>query len=74
MTTRPTRLFTLRLWQVVQADDPSVLEWRGKVQALPGGEATYFRGWAGLIQRLEELLEGGGMEIADASNFEGGEQ
>lgn len=56
MTTRPARLFTLRLWQAAHTDDPAVLEWRGKVQALPGGEAHYFRGWSGLIERLETLL------------------
>jgi hypothetical protein len=56
MTTQPTRLFTLRLWQAAQADDPSALEWRGKVQALPEGEAYYFREWTGLIERLETML------------------
>ena len=53
-TTRPTRLFTLRLWQERISTEQS--EWRGKVQALPDGEAFYFRDWPGLIRRLEALL------------------
>lgn len=53
---RRTRLFTLRLWQSAADDEPTTLEWRGKVQALPEGDAYYFRDWAGLIGRLEALL------------------
>lgn len=53
-TTRPTRLFTLRIWQERISTEQS--EWRGKVQALPEGEAYYFRDWPGLIRRLEALL------------------
>jgi hypothetical protein len=52
--TRATRLFTLRMWQE-EADDEHV-EWRGKVQALPEGEAYYFRDWSRLIARLEAML------------------
>jgi len=63
MITQPTRLFTLRLWQAAQTDDSDVLEWRGKVQALPDGEAYYFRGWAGLIDRLEALLASSQIEV-----------
>jgi hypothetical protein len=72
MTTQPTRLFTLRLWQAVQADDPSVLEWRGKVQALPEGEAYYFRRWPGLIERLEALLASSQVEVTNSETQEGG--
>lgn len=53
-TTRPTRLFTLRIWQ--ERIDTEHSEWRGKVQALPEGDAYYFRDWPGLIRRLEALL------------------
>ena len=53
-TTRPTHLFTLRLWQEPISTEAS--EWRGKVQALPDGDAYYFRDWPGLIRRLEALL------------------
>lgn len=55
--TRPARLFTLRLWQ--EEIDAGQDEWRGKVQALPEGEAYYFRGWQGLIGRLDVLLASG---------------
>lgn len=51
-----TRLFTLRMWQTAQADDQAALEWRGKVQSLPDGEAYYFRNWPGLIRHLETML------------------
>lgn len=53
-TPKTLRFFTLRLWQ--EADDVGQDEWRGKVQALPDGEAWYFSGWPGLIGRLEALL------------------
>lgn len=54
--THQSRLFTVRLWQSATDDEPTALEWRGKVQALPEGDAYYFRDWAGLIRRLEALL------------------
>ena len=56
--TQPPRLFTLRLWQAVSPDHPTALEWRGKVQSLPDGEAYYFRNWPGMIQYLEMMLGG----------------
>lgn len=59
-TTRPTRLFTLRLWQERISAEQS--EWRGKVQALPEGEAYYFRDWPGLIRQLEAMLAAGNAE------------
>jgi hypothetical protein len=52
--TRVTRLFTLRMWQEEAGEGQT--EWRGKVQALPDGEAYYFRDWSGLIGRLEVML------------------
>ena len=55
--TQTPRLFTLRLWQAASPDDQAALEWRGKVQALPEGEAYYFRSWPGLIGRLEAMLK-----------------
>jgi hypothetical protein len=51
-----SRLFTLRLWQATPEDDPAALEWRGKVQSLPDGEAYYFRDWPGLIRHVETML------------------
>ena len=53
-----TFLFTLRIWAEPQEGDR--VEWRGKLQPLPEGEAHYFRGWPALIQRLEAILEAGG--------------
>lgn len=52
--TRPTRLFTLRLWQEHVSAEQS--EWRGKVQALPEGDVHYFRDWPGLVRQLEAML------------------
>jgi len=52
--TRTTRLFTVRLWREDAGDGHA--EWRGKVQALPEGEAYYFRDWSALIRRLEVML------------------
>lgn len=54
-TSRTTRLFTLRLWQEETGDGQA--EWRGRVQALPEGEAYYFRAWSGLVERLEVMLK-----------------
>lgn len=51
-------LFTLRIWAV--SLDGNQVEWRGKLQALPDGEAYFFRGWQGLISRLEAMLGSGG--------------
>ena len=54
---RETRLFTLRMWQEETGDGQ--LEWRGKVQALPEGEAYYFHDWPGLIAHVEAMLDAG---------------
>lgn len=54
---RTTRLFTVRIWRAETGDGQS--EWRGKVQALPGGEAYYFRDWPGLSAHLEAMLSAG---------------
>jgi hypothetical protein len=52
-----TILFTLRIWaKPIEGDHQ---EWRGKLQALPGGEAYYFQGWAALLERLDTLLATG---------------
>jgi hypothetical protein len=61
--TRATRLFTLRMWQEEAGDDQ--FEWRGKVQALPEGEAYYFRDWSGLITHLQTMLDAGRAEQPD---------
>ena len=69
--TRETRLFTLRMWQEETGDGQ--LEWRGKVQALPEGEAYYFRDWPGLIAHVEAMLDAGRAEMTDAEPYEGDE-
>ncbi len=64
--TRMTRLFTLRMWQEEAGEGQT--EWRGKVQALPDGEAYYFRDWPGLIRRLEAMLPTGQSEISHSAS------
>lgn len=56
-TPRASRLFTLRMWQ--EEADGEQAEWRGKVQALPEGEAYYFRDWSGLVGHLDAMLAAG---------------
>jgi hypothetical protein len=46
--------FLLNVWQ--EEVRPEQVEWRGKLQHLPSGEAHYFRDWPKLIDRLEALL------------------
>jgi hypothetical protein len=65
--TQAPRLFTLRLWRAAAPDDPAALEWRGKVQSLPDGEAYYFRNWPGMIRYLEMML---GAESTPSANPE----
>lgn len=50
----PTHLFTLRLWQ--ESVGEGQREWRGRVQALPQGEAHYFRDWQMLVSQLQIML------------------
>jgi hypothetical protein len=51
------------MWQEEAGDDQ--FEWRGKVQALPEGEAYYFRDWSGLIAHLQAMLDAGRAEQPD---------
>lgn len=67
-----TRLFTVRLWRAALDDEPAAFEWRGKVQALPEGEAYYFRGWAGLIGHLEAMLAASRQGLTDTETQDGG--
>jgi hypothetical protein len=62
-TPRASRLFTLRMWQEDAGDGQA--KWRGKVQALPEGEAYYFRDWSGLIGHLQAMLDAGRAEQPD---------
>jgi hypothetical protein len=70
---KKTCLFTLRLWQAIQADNPDALEWRGKVQSLPDGEAYYFRDWPGLIRHLETMLSSENEPFPGSDIPDGGE-
>jgi hypothetical protein len=69
--TRETRLFTLHMWQEETGDGQ--LEWRGKVQALPEGEAYYFRDWPGLVLHLRAMLDAGRAAMTDPEPQDGGE-
>ena len=69
--TRETRLFTLRMWQEETGDGQ--LEWRGKVQALPEGEAYYFRDWPALVAHLQAMLDAGRAATTIWEPPEGGE-
>lgn len=53
-TDRKTYFFSIRIWAEPQAGGQ--VEWRGKLQLLPAGEAVYFQGLAGLPAHLEALL------------------
>ena len=67
-TTRTTRLFTVRMWHDEASEGQGEPEWRGKVQALPEGEAYYFRDSPGLITYLEAMLNAGQV---DRPTFDG---
>lgn len=45
-----TELFAVRIWQEDLGNGQ--YEWRGKVQHVTSGEASYFRDWAALIAFL----------------------
>jgi hypothetical protein len=62
---QPPRLFTLRLWQAAADSAPAAVEWRGKVQSLPDGEAYYFRDWPGLIRHLETMLSSESVQLKE---------
>ncbi len=71
-TTRTTRLFTVRMWQEETSEGQGKPEWRGKVQALPQGEAYYFRDWPSLVAHLQAMLDARGVAIPGSEPLEGG--
>ena len=70
-TTRTTRLFTVRMWQEETSEGQGKPEWRGKVQALPQGEAYYFRDWPSLVAHMQAMLDAGGVAIPSSDPLEG---
>jgi hypothetical protein len=44
----------LRLWR--EELGGGEMEWRGKVQHVPSGEARYFRDWPTLVAFMERVL------------------
>jgi hypothetical protein len=50
----PVRLFILRLWPEDLGNGG--VEWRGRLQHVPGGEICYFRTWVELIDCLRATL------------------
>lgn len=66
------RLFTVRMWQEEAADGAP--GWRGKVQALPEGEAYYFRDWATLVSQLQTMLDTASTALPAPSQTEGGRE
>jgi len=49
-----SQLFSVRVWREELAENQH--EWRGKVQHVASGEASYFRDWDGLLMYLKEML------------------
>ena len=70
-TTRTTHLFTVRMWQEEANEGQGQPEWRGKVQALPEGEAYYFRDWPSLVAHLQTMLDAVSVAIPSSEPFEG---
>lgn len=70
--TQLPRLFTLRLWQAASPDDPTAVEWRGKVQSLLDGEAYYFRDWPGLVRHVQSMLASPNGTTSDLEIANGG--
>ena len=54
---KPPQLFTLRVWTEAVGDGQT--EWRGKIQHIATGEATYFRSWKALVEFLERRTNDG---------------
>ena len=70
-TTRTTHLFTVRMWHEEANEGQGQPEWRGKVQALPEGEAYYFRDWPSLVAHLQAMLDAGRVAIPSSEPLEG---
>lgn len=51
----PSQLFTVRIWPDVS--EQGVVNWRGKVQAVPSGAWRYFHDWDALTTFLQTQVE-----------------
>ena len=51
----PSHLFTVRIWPDVS--EQGVVNWRGKVQAVPNGAWRYFHDWDALTTFLQTQVE-----------------
>lgn len=49
-----SHLFLVRIWLEELGEDEQ--EWRGRAQNIATGEALYFRGWAGLVTVLRQMV------------------
>jgi hypothetical protein len=59
------------MWQEETSEGQGKPEWRGKVQALPEGEAYYFRDWTSLVAHLQVMLDAGSVTIPSSKPLEG---
>lgn len=50
----PSHLFTVRIWPDVS--EQGVVNWRGKVQAVPSGAWRYFHDWEALTTFLQTQI------------------
>ena len=71
LVSRHSHLYTVRLWQETAGKEPTAIGWRGKVQALPEGDAYFFRDWPELIALLQAMLVSGPTESSDSKPLEG---
>jgi hypothetical protein len=49
-----SQLFTIRMWEEELSEGSA--EWRGRVQHVTSGAATFFRDWDSLIRFMQEVL------------------
>jgi len=61
---RRSLFFTIRLWP--ENMGWGQIDWRGKVQYIPGGDTLYFRDWLALLAFLEKVMS------KDEDNFDHG--
>jgi hypothetical protein len=60
---RSRHMFSLSVW--AEELEEGVVEWRGKIQHLPTGEAYYFRSWEMLLAHLRAMVGDSESQTAD---------